>query len=122
MVIIAIVILPKTLKPRRLNKLPRKEAGIWLKEHGNAHPLIMSTMPRAAFYARGRHLRMPEGACQEIIDYAKLNEVDYLIIDEEKIKEDSPGFIGAIDSKDLELIYTTNQPGDRIKVYRVKRR
>lgn len=121
MIVIIIVILPKTLNPRRTDKLPRREAGIWLKGHSHPNPLIMSAMPRVAFYAEGRHLKMPEGACQEIINYAKLNEVDYLIVDEEKIERLSPGFIEAVDSKNLlEVIYATSQPDNRIIVYRVR--
>ena len=121
MIVTIMVILFKTLKPQRLDKLPRKEAGVWLKEHSHPHPLIMSTMPRVAFYAEGRHLKMPEGAYQEIISYAKLNAVDYLVVDEEKMERLSPGFIEAVGSKNLlELIYVTSQPDNRIIVYRVR--
>ena len=56
---LAIILALKTLKPRRWDKLPTKEAGLWIKAQAE-DPLILAEDPRVAFYAGGRHLGIQE--------------------------------------------------------------
>jgi hypothetical protein len=62
LVLILAVILPKTLKPQRYERLPEKWAGIWIKNQSGKGVTIFTTLPRVAFYA--------EGVC-EYIDFNK---------------------------------------------------
>jgi hypothetical protein len=56
------IILPKTLKPQRYERLTEKKAGIWIKAQSGKGLTIFTTLPRVAFYA--------EGVC-EYIDFNK---------------------------------------------------
>jgi hypothetical protein len=60
--LIVVVVLPKTLKPQRYERLPEKWAGIWIKNQSGKGVTIFTTLPRVAFYA--------EGVC-EYIDFNK---------------------------------------------------
>jgi 4-amino-4-deoxy-L-arabinose transferase-like glycosyltransferase len=46
-------ILPKTLKPQRVEKLPEKWAGIWVKDQSGTGTTIFTTLPRVPYYADG---------------------------------------------------------------------
>ena len=56
------IMLPKTLKPQRVEKLPEKWAGIWLKDQSGTGTTIFTTLPRVPYYADG---------VWEIVDPAK---------------------------------------------------
>ena len=45
--------LPKTLKPQRVEKLPEKWAGTWIKDQSGTGTLIFTTLPRVPYYAEG---------------------------------------------------------------------
>ena len=47
------MMLPKTLKPQRYERLPEKWAGIWIKSQSGTGTPIFTTMPRVAYYADG---------------------------------------------------------------------
>ena len=47
------IMLPKTLKPQRVEKLPEKWAGIWIKGQSGTGALIFTTLPRVPYYADG---------------------------------------------------------------------
>lgn len=47
------VILPKTLKPQRYERLTEKKAGIWIKGQSGKGVTIFTTLPRVAYYAEG---------------------------------------------------------------------
>lgn len=61
-ILVVAIILPKTLKPQRHERLPEKWAGIWIKNQSGKGVTIFTTLPRVAFYA--------EGVC-EYIDFNK---------------------------------------------------
>ena len=53
LVIVLAIVLPKTLKPQRYERLPEKWAGTWIKnEYGRGRP-IFTTVHRVAYYADG---------------------------------------------------------------------
>ena len=59
LMIVVSVLLPKTLKPQRFDKLGIKEVGQWVKEHSHKpDPVILSVSARNAYYAKGRHIQM----------------------------------------------------------------
>ncbi len=53
-VLVLTIILPKTLKPQRYERLPEKWAGLWIKNQSGQGRPIMTTLPRVAYYADGR--------------------------------------------------------------------
>ena len=64
LILISAVILPKTLKPQRYERLPEKWAGMWIKNQSGTGMTIFATVPRVAYYA--------DGNC-EYIDFYKDN-------------------------------------------------
>ena len=54
MVLLAMV-LPKTLKPQRYERLPEKWAGTWIEKQCGKGMTIFTTMPRVAYYADGNY-------------------------------------------------------------------
>ena len=61
-VLVFAVILPKTLKPQRYERLTEKWAGIWIKNQSGKGLTILTTVPRVAYYA---------GANYEYVDLRK---------------------------------------------------
>jgi hypothetical protein len=53
LVLISAMVLPKTLKPQRYERLPEKWAGIWIKSQSGKGMIIFTTAPRVAYYADG---------------------------------------------------------------------
>jgi len=53
LILILAIILPKTLKPQRYERLTEKKAGIWIKAQSGKGVTIFTTLPRVAFYAEG---------------------------------------------------------------------
>jgi hypothetical protein len=53
LIFVLLIILPKTLKPQRYERLPEKWAGIWIKNQSGkgAKINIFTTLPRVAYYA-----------------------------------------------------------------------
>jgi hypothetical protein len=64
LVLISAVVLPKTLKPQRYQRLPEKWAGIWIKSQSGKGTTIFTTVPLVAYYADGNF---------EYIDFNKDN-------------------------------------------------
>ena len=75
----------------RSHRFIQREVGLWMKDYLPRDGKIMSSLPQEAFYAELPWVRMPQGSYEEIIETARSNGVQYLVIDE-KIEEDSPGF------------------------------
>ncbi len=53
LVLISAMVLPKTLKPQRYERLPEKWAGIWIKSQSGKGMSIFTTVPLVAYYADG---------------------------------------------------------------------
>jgi hypothetical protein len=49
------MVLPKTLKPQRYERLPEKWAGIWIENQCGKGMTIFTTVPRVAYYADGNY-------------------------------------------------------------------
>jgi hypothetical protein len=65
----------------------QKRAAVWIKEHDASHaPVIMSTVPVAAFYAGGRHVALPDEESEPLIARAQREGVEYLIVNERDFK------------------------------------
>ena len=57
-ILILALILPKTLKPQRYERLTEREAGLWMKAQWGSGLTLFTTVPRVAFYAEGQYERI----------------------------------------------------------------
>lgn len=57
---VALATLPWTLHPQRVEKLPRRLAGEWIREQGLSHPVVATEHQILAFYAGGKWLPLKE--------------------------------------------------------------
>jgi 4-amino-4-deoxy-L-arabinose transferase-like glycosyltransferase len=63
-ILVLVILLPKTLKPQRYERLPEKWAGVWIKSQSGKGTTLFTTQPRVAYYAEGN---------LEYIDFQKDN-------------------------------------------------
>jgi 4-amino-4-deoxy-L-arabinose transferase-like glycosyltransferase len=90
LMIIVSVLLPKTLKPQRFDKLGIKKAGQWIREHSHKpSPAILSDSSRNAYYAGGTHVHMESinGAFGIVqagkVDYILITHREYMVIEKQ---------------------------------------
>jgi len=111
------------LQPQRLDKIGRKEVGLWLREQSLSSPLIITNIPRVAYYAGGEYLPMPPKATpQRIVRAGKKKGADYLVM-EEKGQENSDAFVSFEKKGDLRLVhrYPYGDEGRVIYVYKIRK-
>ncbi|MFX0197386.1 MAG: ArnT family glycosyltransferase, partial [Candidatus Hodarchaeota archaeon] len=123
LILIVFALLPKTLASQRSGKVPLKEAGIWLKEHGPSNPVIMGqgeSGRRIAFYSDGTFLEIP--FTQDLFEYAKEKRVDFLAVNEKRIEQAYPGLIGTLDPENFreEVIIGKSLGSYVIRIYSVR--
>jgi hypothetical protein len=53
LLILSAIVLPKTLKPQRYDRLTEKWAGAWIKSQSGEKKRVLTTLPRVAYYAEG---------------------------------------------------------------------
>ena len=110
--------------PYRKDKLEIKEIGLWLKDHGYAHSIILGQPEfiRLAFYADGEFIALPNGSYEDIIQFARGKEANLLVINKKTIGELSPQFLETVSSKDLQQISIPEiaTPKYATTVFRVK--
>jgi hypothetical protein len=114
---------PLCLQPQRLDKIGRKEVGLWLREHTLAPPIIMADDPRVAYYAGGAYVTIPPAVAPvKIVNMGMEKGVDYLVI-EEKEGDLSDTFTPFEQQGDLKLVYRHpyGNKGKVIFVYKIRR-
>ncbi len=103
----------------------QKRAAVWIKEHdAEPSPVVMATVPVAAFYARGRHVTLLDEDYAAFIERARREGVGHVVVNEREFKNmkrlrtlleeagEHPG---------LRLAYSiTEAPGHKILVYAVE--
>jgi len=120
LVLITIVSLaPKALKVQGEDKLPLKEAAIWIQENArNASPVVMSNEPLVAYYAGGEHTYIPPGSYESLVAFIRKNQVDYLVLGEKEVKRGEP-FIRQLQPDNFRKV--PFRGGERALVYEVMR-
>ena len=100
--------LPQSLKPERGHRAFQKQVGLWLKQNTPSDAIIMSNSPQEAFYADREFMMLPEESpslrdseksYDEIIRYAKLKGVRYLLVNK-NTHERNPGLMDILRSKE----------------------
>ena len=121
--VLLITSVPFVLQPQRLDKIGRKDVGLWLQERSSIPPRILTNIPRVAYYAGGEYVFIPPKATPEnIVNMGIKQRVDYLIIEEKGI-EVSDTFAPFEKKGDLEFVL--HHPyGDKkrvIYVYKIRK-
>jgi len=84
------VILPKTLKPQRYERLPEKWAGEWVKNQCGEGTTIFTSMPLTAFYADGDYAYID--LRKSTVDRIKASMIEkkalYLVMREKDFSDD----------------------------------
>ncbi len=101
--------LPQSLKPERGHRAFQKQVGLWLKQNTPSDAIIMSNSPQETFYADRQFIMLPEESSSprnsgksydEIIRYAKLKGVRYLLVNKNTYKR-NPGLMDVLQSKEV---------------------
>jgi hypothetical protein len=101
----------------------QKRAAIWIKEHDAASvPVIMSTVPIAAFYAGGRHVELTDEDYDSLVARARREGASYLIVNERDFRRMRLRFL--LDEQsihpELRLVHSIEEaPGHKVLVYAV---
>ncbi len=90
LIIVVGILLPKTLKSQRLDKIGIVKVGRWIRENsGKKEPVIFSTSARNAYYAGGRAVQMRNlssvlsMARKENADYIMLTQREHMVLEKE---------------------------------------
>jgi hypothetical protein len=121
-VIILGAMVPLCLQPQRLDKIGRKEVGLWLQEQSLSSPAIITNIPRIAYYAGGEYLLFPHKAIpKRIVSKGRKEKADYLVLEEEDSKI-SKAFVPFEQKGELDLIlrHPYSKEGDVIYVYKLR--
>ena len=104
LMIVISVLLPKTLKPQRFDKLGIKEVGQWVKEHSRKpFPSILSASARNAYYAGGKHVQMQR--INEALNRAQSKKTDYILITHREFRVIEEEILQSIKDKKIKLVY-----------------
>jgi hypothetical protein len=116
LLVICVPLLAMAWTPNRKNKLELKEIGVWLRDHGYAHSIVVGQyeFTRLAFYADGEFVELSKGSYQDTIRFAREKEGDLLVINKKTIDHLSPGFLDKISPGDLQRI---DIPGIKVPKY-----
>jgi hypothetical protein len=121
--VLLITSMPFSLQPQRLDKIGRKEVGLWLREQALSPPLILTDEPRVAYYAGGDYVLIPPKATPDkIVQRGKWKKADYLVIEEKGVGI-SNSLIPFEKKGDLKLVYRHpyGKKGRVIYVYKIRR-
>lgn len=133
MLVVAVAVIPllfPTLGFVRTNRwdypLEHKAAGEWLKSQGGGHSKVMNRKSFVAFYSESIPVATPYGTLEEILAYARFQQVDYLVVDERFTVPTRPGLATLMDPSaaptGLVLVYSNREhQGCGIVVYRLAR-
>jgi hypothetical protein len=101
----------------------QKLSAIWIKEHDTTSaPVIMSTVPVAAFYAGGRHVALIDEDYAALLARARREGVGYLVVNERNFRYMTLRFLLDEQSNHpgLHLVHSlVEAPGQKILVYAV---
>ncbi len=103
LVLLTVLCIQGRILHAREHRVIQREVGLWVRNYRPGGGRLMSRLPQEAFYADLQWIRIPRGTYDEIIRTARSNGVRYIAIDE-KIEEDSPGFLNKIKGEDLIML------------------
>jgi len=121
MILLALVLatmLPKTLKPQRVEKLPEKWAGIWIRDQSGTGSLIFTTLPRVPYYADGvwEAVDPAKDRLDQVLAAMAKKNATYFVIDGEEI-ERFPELTDPAQRNLLEVMRYENKKMDTVIIY-----
>jgi len=113
------VVLPKTLKPQRYERLTEKWAGMWIKNESGGGMTIFTTLPRVAFYAGGdcEYIDFNKDDIEKVKGAMRKKGAFYLVIRGREIRDFSEK-AGAIQGDFVEFIRFDKKGMEKIVVYK----
>jgi hypothetical protein len=117
-ILLMVLFIPGRMTRTREHRAIQKETGLWMKDHLPRGVKIMSPMPQEAFYAELPWILFPKNSYEEVLRVARLHGVQYLILSED-IEEDSPGFWGKIEEKDLALLKEFKRKNQSMSIFKI---
>ncbi|ODS30882.1 MAG: hypothetical protein SCARUB_04011 [Candidatus Scalindua rubra] len=104
LMVVVSVILPKTLKPQRVDKSGIKIVGQWIKENSHkSFPAILSASARNAYYAGGKHVQME--SINGALAFGRANKADYIFISHSEYEAIEEELQQAVRNKKIILVY-----------------
>ena len=104
LIIIISVLLPKTLKPQRSDKLGIMKAGQWIRENSHIQsPAILSDSFRNAYYAGGKHVHIER--IEQAINLAREKKPDYMLITYREYMVIEEELLQLVKDKKIALVY-----------------
>jgi hypothetical protein len=119
LVLVVAIILPKTLKPQRYERLPEKWAGSWIKAHSGTGVTILTTLPRVAYYAEGNYVSIDfqrDGVNQ--IQTSMLQSSPLYVVLRQREPTDYPEKFDSIKNNFSEVRRYSEREMERITVYK----
>jgi len=113
------IMLPKTLKPQRVEKLPEKWAGIWIKDQSGTGTLIFTTLPRVPYYAEGvwEAVDPAKDRLDHVLPAMAEKNATYFVIDGEEI-ERFPELADPAQRDFLEVMRYEKKKMDTVIIYK----
>jgi hypothetical protein len=114
------IVLPKTLKPQRYERLPEKWAGLWIKNQSGEGRTIFTSMPRTAFYAEGyyEYTDLRKSAIDKIKASMKEKKALYLVL-RKKDFSDYPNEVKLIQKDFVETVRFEQEGMEKIFIYKI---
>lgn len=120
-----IPIFAREFKPLRITDAAFEErtAGLWIRENSvKESPIIISSSATVAFYARGKHLFLPDEDVKTIIDHAIRRDADFIVISKRRQKTNAARLFDEFENGQygIELALKDDEyPGFEIYVFRL---
>ncbi len=113
------IILPKTLKPQRYERLPEKLAGTWIKDQFGRGQKLFTTVPRVAYYAEGNYERidLERDNVDKIMGLMRKNNAIFLILMEKEIFR-HPNLVHTISKEFKEIKQFSGKGMDTVLIFR----
>ncbi len=122
-----VILVAKPVKSRMLVQYPveYREAGKWMKENLPADAMILARKPEVAYYACRLMHPVPNETLPEIVRYARLHGIGYLVVDEYFIAT-RPQLAFLLEQadfpEDLRLLHEERAPnGRKLRIFEIRR-
>jgi succinate dehydrogenase hydrophobic anchor subunit len=100
-----------------------KDTGLWLKNNTPENSFVMSRWSNISFYADRKWSYLADGKVNEVVDYAKKHEVNYIVIDTNAVPRRRPELAPLLNPfaphNGLRPVYAQEQYGIGVIIYLV---
>jgi hypothetical protein len=121
-ILMAFMILPKTLKTQRYDRVTEKWAGVWIEGQTGRDKVVFTTLPRVAYYAGGELilLQSPGGAKEKLAARPLNPDAVYLAFEAREVLRPQ-GEVGSWDRDFTEVKRFSGKGMETVVVYRKAR-